>query len=181
MEYRTYRALAIVMAVSLATLGCFSAGATDGSAGGDSGESGESFLQHLHSVAYRLHGGDNGQHGGGGGFWDHMGELVNQLDLSEEQTQRLDALHRSFESHRGMADGSMAELHDQLVEQFEQGDIEAEPIRQVIDQHLAEIRTMAYSATDDLIALVNSLDAEQREIVLAHLRGDHGGHSGLGH
>ena len=80
-----------------------------------------------------------------------------------------------------MADGSMVELHNQLVEQFEQGDIEAEPIRQMIDQHLEEIRTMAYSATDDLTALVNSLDAEQREIVLAHLQGDHAGHGGLGH
>ncbi len=176
----TFQALALVSAVSLVSLGSFSAGATDVSAGGDSGEGGESFLQNLHSIAYRLHGGDNGQRGGGG-FWDHMGELVNQLDLSEEQTQRLDALHRSFESHRGMADGSMAELHDQLVEQFEQGDIEADPIRQMIDQHLEEIRTMAYSATDDLTALVNSLDEKQREIVLAHLQGDHAGHGGRGH
>jgi hypothetical protein len=42
----------------------------------------------------------------------------------------------------------------------------------MIDLHLEEIRDAAYSATDDLLALVNSLDAGQREIVLAHLQGE---------
>ena len=186
MAKRTFQALAIVLAVSLVALVSFTAGATagsaGGSAGGDSGENGKSFLQRLHSIGLQLHhnGGGHG-HRGGGGFWHHMDELVNQLDFSQEQTERLEAIHRTFESHGGKADGSMAELHDQLVEQFEQGYIEADAVRQMIDQHLAEIRTVAYSVTDDLFALVNSLDAEQREIVLAHLKGDHGGHSGLGH
>jgi len=105
-----------------------------------------------------------------------MDGLVSQLDLSQEQTERLEAIHRTLESHGGKAEGSIAGLHDQLVEQFEQGHIESDAVRRMIDQHLAEIRSVAYSVTDDLLALVNSLDARQREIVLAHLQAGHAGH-----
>ncbi len=182
MAKRTFQTLAIALAVSLVAFVSFSAGATGRSAGGDSAGSGESFLQRLHTIGLQLHGigGGHGHHGGGG-FRHHMDELVNQLDLSQEQNERLEAIHRTLESHAGMPHESMAELHDQLVEQFEHGNIETDAVRQKIDQHLAEMRTVAYSVTDDLFALVNSLDAEQREIVLAHLQGDHGGHSGHGH
>ncbi len=182
----TLQASAIVLAVSLVAFVSFTAGATAGatgeSAAGDSGESGKSFLQHLHSIGSQIHGNAwSHGHRGGGGFRHHMDELVNQLDLSQEQTERLQAIHRTFESHGGKVDGSMAGLHDQLVEQFEQGHIEADAVRQMIDEQLAEIRSVAYSVTDELLALVNSLDAGQRELVLAHLQGDHAGHSGPGH
>ena len=182
MVKRTLQVLAIVLAVSLVALVSFTAGANGRSDGGDSGESSESFLENLHSIGLRLHqiGGGHGHHGAGG-FWNHVDELVNQLNLSPEQNELLEAIHRTFESHGGMADGSMAGLHDQLVEQFKQGYIETDAIRPKIDQHLTEIRTVAYSVTDDLLALVNSLDSGQREIVLAHLQGDHAGHSGPGH
>ena len=182
MAKRVFQALAIVLAVSLVALVSFTAGSAAGSTVGDSGESGESFLERMHSIGLQFHhkGEGHGRHGGGG-FWHHMGELVNQLELSQEQTERLEAIHRTFESLGSKADGSMTELHDQLVEQFEQGYIEADAVRPMIDEHLAEIRTVAYSVTDDLFALVNSLDEKQREIVLAHLKGGHAGHSDLGH
>ncbi len=169
MAKRTFQALAVVLAVSLVAFVSFTAGASGNSAGGGSGESDRSLLERLHSIGLQMHGG-HGHHGGG--FWYHANELVNQLDLSPEQTERLEAIHRTFESFGGMAHGSMAEIHDQLVEQFEQGYIETDAVRQTIDEHLAEIRTVAYSVTDDLLALVNGLDAGQREIVLTHLQGE---------
>jgi len=178
MAKRTFQILAIALAVSLVALVSFTAGSAAGSAGEDSGEGGKPFMQRLHSIGSQLHphGGGHGHHGKEG-LWHHMSELVKQLELSQEQTERLEAIHRSLETHHGgKADGSTAELHEQLVEQFEQGYIDADAVRGMIDQHLAEIRTMAYSVTDELLALVNSLDERQREIVLAHLQGDHGGH-----
>ena len=184
---RTFQALAIVLAVSLVAFAGFATGAANGSAsgdsGGESGNTGTSFFERLHSIGRQLHqhGGVHGHHGGGEGFFRHVGELVKQLDLSPEQTERLEAIHRTLESRGVTPDGSMAELHDQLVEQFQQGYIEADAVERMIDQQLAEIRTIAYSVTDDLLALVNSLDAGQREIVLAHLQGDHRGHAGHDH
>ena len=182
MAKKTFQALAIVLTVSVVALVSFTAGASGSSAGGDSAENGVSFLTNLHSLGLSLHpsGGGHGHHGGGK-FWHRMDELVNQLDLSQEQNQHLEAIHRAFESDGGMAHGSMAELHDQLIQQFEQGTIETHAVREKIDQHLAEIRTVAYSITDHFVALLNSLDSEQREIVLAHVQGDHGSHSSPGH
>lgn len=180
MANRKFQVLAIVLTMSLVTLGCFTAGAADESADGNSGDGGGSFLQNLHSMASQMHHGGGGHgHDAGDGFSSDMGDLVDRLDLSEEQTERLDSIHqnlasihRKFDFHGGAADGSMVELHDRLVRQFEQGHVEDGAIRQMIDLHLEEIRDAAYSATDDLLALVNSLDAGQREIVLAHLQGE---------
>ncbi len=64
----------------------------------------------------------------------------------------------------------MADLHNQLVTQFERGYIEPREIRGFIDGHVEQIRGMAYAVTDELIELINGLDEKQREILLAHLR-----------
>ena len=112
--------------------------------GGGSGPQGGGFLSHLHQFGRHLHGGT--QH--------------------HDQMARLIVGSFGSEGH-----GSMAELHDQLVSQFEHGYIETAEIRQVIDGHVEQIREVAYVVTDELVALVNGLDAKQRETLLAHLRG----------
>ena len=51
----------------------------------------------------------------------------------------------------------------------------------MIDRHLEQLRTTAYSVTDDLVALINSLDAEQREIVMTHIQGQDSDDGGAAH
>ena len=75
----------------------------------------------------------------------------------------------------------MAELHEQLVAQFERGNLETDELRGLIDVHVEQIRERAYAVTDELVALVNTLDATQREILSKHLQALHEGHHGHGH
>ena len=75
----------------------------------------------------------------------------------------------------------MADLHNQLVTQFERGYIESGEIRGFIDGHVEQIRGMAYAVTDELIELINGLDEKQRGILLAHLQGAKSGDHGHGH
>ena len=138
------------------------------------------FYSHGSGKFSGAHGGGR-DHSGGEGFWRHAGEMVSRLDLSPEQTERLESIHRTFESQGVAVHRSIEELHSQLIEQFRQGEIETDAVRELIDRQLSELRIVAFSVTDDLFALLNSLDREQREIVLAHLPGEDDGHSGLAH
>jgi Spy/CpxP family protein refolding chaperone len=160
---------AIIAAVALVGTIGLTVMATGGESGGRPGD----FLSHLHKLGHYLHGGED-HHG-------QMSGLIEQLELTPNQLQRLERIHEILGAHGSEDPGTMAELHDQLVEQFEQGHVETDEIRRVIDGHVEQIRDVAYSVTDELIALVNELDTRQREIVLAHLQGNHGGHTGHGH
>ena len=62
----------------------------------------------------------------------------------------------------------MMELHEELVTQFERGEVRTAEIRRVIDGHITE-PAVASALTDELVALVNGLDDTQRGILLEHL------------
>lgn len=181
MAKKAFQGFAMVLAVILVAFVGYTAGAGSGSAGSDSEGGDRSYWQRLHSVGLRLHKTAAGHgHHGGGEFGHHMAEVVERLDLSPTQAAHLEAIHRSLKSLGSGAAGSMTELHLRLVEQFERGAVEAGALRPAIDLHLAEMQRVAYSATDELVALVNSLDADQREIMLEHLQGSTGGLPGRG-
>ena len=169
MATRVFQILAIIAAIAIVGSIGLTVMATSGSPGGQ----GSDFMGHLRAWGHHLHGGGHHQ--------DPMARLIDQLELTPDQLQRVDRVHEIIGTYGSEGSGSMAELHDQLVTQFEQGHVETDEIRQVIDEHVDQIRHMAYAATDELIALVNGLDANQREIVLAHLQGDHQEHHGSGH
>ena len=152
--------IAIIAAVALVgTLGLTVMATSDGS-----GSQGGDLLRQLYRLGHHLHGGGHHQ--------DHMAGLIEQLELTPDQLQRLEKIHEIMGAYGSKGSGSMAELHDRLLAQFEQGHIETDEIRQVIDGHVEQMRETAYSVTDELIALVNGLDARQREIVLTHLQGN---------
>ena len=159
MTRRTLQIAAIIAAVALVGTVSLAVIAT----GGGSGPQGGGFLSHLHQFGRHLHGG--GQH------HDQMARLIEQLELTPAQLQRLEKIHEIAGTFGSEGHGSMAELHNQLVSQFEHGYIETTEIRQVIDGHVEQIREVAYVVTDELVALVNGLDAKQRETLQAHLRG----------
>ena len=158
---RTFQIAAIIGAVALVTMAGLTFIAT---AGGSEGPSSE-FFRHIHKLGHHLH--------GGGDHHDQMARMIEQLELTPEQYQRLENVHEIIGTDGSEEPGAMAELHDKLMAQVEQGQVENAEIRRLIDGHVEQIRERAYAVTDELIALVNGLDATQREKLLAHLRGAH--------
>ncbi len=169
MANKTSQIVAIIAAVAL--VGTLSLTALARGAGDSAGQEG-GFFHGLHALGNFLHGGAHQQ--------DPMAELIEQLELTPDQLQRLEKMHQIIGTYGHEGHGSMAELHGKLVDQFEEGHVGTAEIRQLIDEHVEQIRGMAYAVTDELIALVNELDATQREIMLAHLQSNHEGHHSHG-
>jgi Spy/CpxP family protein refolding chaperone len=110
-----------------------------------------------------------------------MAELIEQLQLTAEQQQRLDRIHEALGDFHGGSHDPMVELHNELMSQFESGYIENAEIRRVIDEHVEQIRETAYVVTDELVGLVNALDERQRGIVQEHLDAARDRDHGHGH
>jgi hypothetical protein len=164
----TFQIAAIIAAVALVGTVSLTVVATDDDSPGPVG----GFFRHLHELGHHLHGDNHHQ--------DPMAQLIEQLELTPDQLRRLEKIHEIIGASGSEEPGAMAALHDQLVGQFEQGHVETDGIRRAIDGHVEQIRDTAYAVTDELIALLNGLDATQREIVLAHLQGNHEEHHGHG-
>ncbi len=174
MARKTFQIAAIITAVTL--VGTLTVTATGGDS--DSGKEEGGFLHHLHQmVGQHLHRGSHHQ--------DHMAQFIEQLELTPDQQQRLERIHQSIGNLGNEGHTSMAEVHDQLVSQVEQGYLDIDEVRRLIDEHLEQMRSVAYAVTDELVPLVNELDASQRETLLTHLQGNekghHAAHGGQGH
>ncbi len=124
-----------------------------------------------------------GGHGGCGGH-HAMFHLIEALNLDSEQKVRVEALHKILMSQwTGRAEARDEHLQ-QLIERVEQGTADRAEARQLIDEHLEQLREVAYRSSDEIVALVNSFDGEQRALVVDHLqkvREKMGGHHGMGH
>ncbi len=137
---------------------------------GDAASSPGCFFQHLHKMAEHLHHG--GSHPNG------MMPLVERLELTPEQFQHLLKVHEIIGACGGEGHADLEALHEQVVAQVAAGEVEVDGIHAMIDEHLEQMRGVAYGVADELVALVHGLDAKQREMLLAHLEGRHGGHGG---
>ena len=144
-------------------------GAVIASGNSSAGEGG--FFGHLHMLGQHLH--------GGGGQHDHLAQMVERLDLTPDQLQRLEKVHEMAGAYAGH--GSMSELHNLLMTQFERGQFGSAETRRAIDGHIEEMRVSAYAVVDELVALVGELDATERETLLRHLREAGAGDDGQGH
>lgn len=96
-----------------------------------------------------------------------------ELDLNDEQEQRLrnvrDLVHErrdDFRSERG-------EFMESRLAELEAGEIDDEGIHQRIDDKIDELRGTAHQVADELIALVNGMDEEQRTATATKLRRFH--------
>ncbi len=159
----TFRIVTVVAVVAL--VGALSLTVTI--SGDDSEGRGGSFMRYLHEMGRHLHGANHHQ--------NPMAGLIEELELNPDQLQRLEKIHKTFGTFGQEDPRAMIDLHNRLIEQFEQGKVETGEIRHVIDGHLDQIREMAYGVTDELISLVNGLDARQREVLLTHIRDKHDG------
>lgn len=169
MEKRIFALVSIVATVALVTAaGLGLAVGGDGAIGQGSG-----LLHRLHGLGNHLHGG--GHHG------DPMGQLIEELKLTPAQQQQVEKIQQLMSAHHGRGAEPMAALHEQFVEQLREGDLDADRVKQSIDAQIDRMRETAYSLTDELVELVNGLDAEQRETLLNHFRqAERSGH-GHGH
>ena len=169
MAKRTLQVLAIFAALALVGLVGLTVTASSGGSGDGDDEGG--LMRHLHDMAHHLHRGEHHHH--------HMAQLIEQLELTPEQLRHLEKVHEIVGAFGTEGHGSMAELHEQLVAEVEQGELDAYEIRSIVDGHLDQLRDMAYGVADEVVALVNGLDATQRQTLLAHLRETVGeGHHG---
>ena len=143
---------------------------------GDSTGHASGFLGHLHKmISQHLQHGGHHQRG--------MTSLIEQLELTPEQRQHLEKIHEVLGTFGSDGHASMEALHNQLVARVEGGAVEASEVHDIIDEHLEQMRGVAYAVTDELVELVNGLDGKQREMLLAHLQGhdgEHAGHDGHG-
>jgi hypothetical protein len=127
--------------------------------------------RYLQAAKVTLH----GTHGGGGhhegsGHRDAMAALITQLELTPEQNRHLERIHELMESiHHGTGPGSMGELHEKLVAQCTDGEVESADLRPVVDAHVERFRGLLYSITDEFVALLQGLDERQRGILKDHL------------
>ena len=152
---RTFQILALLAAVALMAGVSLTVMAT----GDESGEGG--FLHRLH----QLHGSSAGHH-----HAHHMAEMIKELNLTPAQQQRLERIHGIMEEHHG-GKSAMHELHNELLAQFERGELSQVELRGMIDEHVEQIRAMFYSVTDEMIGLADELDQTQRQTLLRHVRG----------
>ena len=127
--------------------------------------------RYLRAAGAKLHGTHGGDdHGEDGGHHEAMAQLIQQLELTPEQHRHLERIHELMEAtHHGSGPGSMAELHDKLVAQCADGEVEAADLRPVVDEHVEQVRGVLYTLTDEFVALVQGLDARQRQILKEHL------------
>ena len=113
-----------------------------------------------------------GGHGERGGHHEAMGQLIEQLELTPDQHRHLERIHEMMEAvHHGSGAGSMAELHEKLVAQCVDGEVETSDLRPVVDEHVEAVRGMLYSITDEFVALIKGLDPKQRQMLMEHLGG----------
>lgn len=125
-------------------------------------------------LAHGPHGGGHHGQGGHGAFTDHMhqaiGQLIDELALDEHQQARIETLHETMAGH---VDG-VTHVHDahlaNMIEQLEAGNLLTPQVRSMVDHHIEELRQVAYQVGEQVTGLVDSLDASQRDRLLAHLR-----------
>jgi len=128
---------------------------------GDSAGQESGLIAHLHHmVGQHLH--------GGGGQADHSTQIIKGLNLTPDQVQRFEKINEIVESYGNGGHEAMMALHEELVTQFERGEVSTAEIRRVIDGHITE-PAVASALTDELVALVNGLNDTQRAILLEHL------------
>lgn len=89
--------------------------------------------------------------------------LSEDLELGVEQRERLQRVKGIALAHRDRMEAEREARFPELIEAIEAGDIDAAAVRGHIDEVLADARDTLYLVADELVALVNSMDADQRE------------------
>ncbi len=162
MLLRTIRAVALIAVLALAGSAGLSVIAGSGAAQGDETQPDSGLMHSIHRLGQQIHG-VHGHHA-------HDANVIDRLQLTPEQTQRIERVQELMLNHGGSGSAGMAQLHDKLVAQYEQGPLSTDELHGLIDDHLEQTRALFYGVTDELAALLNELDETQRATLVEHLR-----------
>ena len=115
-------------------------------------------------------GGVFGGHGGRAAHFHHaMAHLVDDLELDADQQARVGTVHETLMArHQSLLDEHLQHVAG-LAERIENGTLDPLEARAMVDRHVEDIRLTAYTVVDEVVALVNSLDDDQRAVLLEHL------------
>ncbi len=136
-----------------------------------SGEEGK-LHEHLRHLGHPIH----GSHGGAG--HGSMASLFAEGELDSRQLERVVDADRAFAEFHRNGFGSLQELHERLLAEYESGATDAASIRGIVDQQFDRMRQAAYKVTDEMIGAMDTLDEAQRRRVLEHLKGNAADRSG---
>ena len=104
------------------------------------------------------------------GARDAIHQLIEDLQLNEDQNQQLESLHKALMHQMHGAGQAHAHHLQAFIERLENGYMDPAEVRQTIDQHIEQVREQAHSVAEPLVGLLNSLDADQRALLLDHLK-----------
>jgi Spy/CpxP family protein refolding chaperone len=109
----------------------------------------------------------HGHLGGGpmGGVHEQFEQIVQKLNLTPEQQAYVDRARSVIESRLQEMEPRHAEELNALVASIGDGTLDRMQVRAKIDAHLEQARGVAYDVSDELVAFVNSLDANQRSML----------------
>ncbi|MEM1204174.1 MAG: Spy/CpxP family protein refolding chaperone [Acidobacteriota bacterium] len=143
----------------------------------DAGGSQTPWLERLHRYLMRLHGHSGDGHGHQSAdrpiLRAHLGmmHLMLQLDLDDTQQARVEAMHGIFADQRQAMHEDHALHLAEVLERFEHGGgFDPVEARHLVDHHAEQLRGVGYAVVDEMTALANSLDDDQRAVVIDHLR-----------
>ncbi len=88
--------------------------------------------------------------------------LAGELNLTEEQQGYLDEAIQAIGERRQQRRSERGTCTREILASLEDGDLDPASIHEDIDARMAERQALAHEVADDLIAFVNSLDADQR-------------------
>jgi Spy/CpxP family protein refolding chaperone len=144
MNRKALRVLGLVAAVGLMVWGGFTVAAAHGGSGKCMGH---------HETGHAHHA---------------IASLIQDLDLSEEQQAQLTTIHDNLAEMPFGQSGHAAHLVV-MVEHIQRGQLNSGAVRQMVDEHVEQLRQSAYRLGDGLVALLDSLDVDQQETLSKHL------------
>ncbi len=99
--------------------------------------------------------------------------FADELELDQQQRARIDNVRTTVrEQHEAMRE-EREEDFEQLVTAIEAGEVDEQEVQSHIDAKIDQFRTTAHQVASELVALVNSMDSEQRTELVTRLEHFH--------
>lgn len=95
--------------------------------------------------------------------------LAEDLDLDDAQLARVETIREILHEHRDSHVAEREEHFARLRAAVETGEVDDAEVHSRIDEKIEEIRALAHRVADEAIALVRSLEPEQRERAVERL------------
>jgi hypothetical protein len=95
--------------------------------------------------------------------------LAEDLSLNEEQRGHIEAVRSMLAEHHEARVADREARFQELRTMVETGEVDSEQVHGRIDEKIDEVRGLAHRVADELIALVESLEPDQRSRAVEHI------------